>query len=139
MLLQRNTPREMRGRVFSAFYVMRDIIFLFGMAGAGLWNESDREANMLDGGAHFYNVYETADGEYVSIASYEPKFYANLLTLLGNALWCVVLAGAGWALGSSYEEAMEFESYLQEAQAASPAARTMTVRSFGTALAMLPG
>ena len=36
MLLQRNTPREMRGRVFSAFYVMRDVIFLIGMAGAGL-------------------------------------------------------------------------------------------------------
>jgi CRP-like cAMP-binding protein len=36
VLLQRNTPREMRGRVFSAFYVMRDVIFLFGMAGAGL-------------------------------------------------------------------------------------------------------
>lgn len=36
VLLQRNTPREMRGRVFSAFYVMRDIIFLAGMAGAGL-------------------------------------------------------------------------------------------------------
>jgi MFS family permease len=35
-LLQRHTPREMRGRVFSAFFVMRDIIFLFGMAGAGL-------------------------------------------------------------------------------------------------------
>ncbi|MDO8484868.1 MAG: MFS transporter [Candidatus Limnocylindrales bacterium] len=35
-LLQRNTPRDMRGRVFSAFYVMRDVIFLFGMAGAGL-------------------------------------------------------------------------------------------------------
>ena len=35
-LLQRNTPREMRGRVFSAFYVMRDVIFLTGMAGAGL-------------------------------------------------------------------------------------------------------
>jgi MFS family permease len=35
-LLQRNTPREMRGRVFSAFYVMRDVIFLVGMAGAGL-------------------------------------------------------------------------------------------------------
>lgn len=35
-LLQRHTPREMRGRVFSAFYVMRDIIFLLGMAGAGL-------------------------------------------------------------------------------------------------------
>ena len=36
VLLQRNTPREMRGRVFSAFYVMRDVIFLVGMAGAGL-------------------------------------------------------------------------------------------------------
>jgi CRP-like cAMP-binding protein/sugar phosphate permease len=36
VLLQRNTPRDMRGRVFSAFYVMRDVIFLFGMAGAGL-------------------------------------------------------------------------------------------------------
>lgn len=36
VLLQRNTPREMRGRVFSAFYVMRDVIFLLGMAGAGL-------------------------------------------------------------------------------------------------------
>ena len=35
-LLQRNTPRELRGRVFSALFVMRDVIFLFGMAGAGL-------------------------------------------------------------------------------------------------------
>ena len=36
VLLQRNTPREMRGRVFSAFYVMRDVIFVMGMAAAGL-------------------------------------------------------------------------------------------------------
>jgi MFS family permease len=36
VLLQRNTPREMRGRVFSAYYVMRDIVFVVGMAGAGL-------------------------------------------------------------------------------------------------------
>jgi MFS family permease len=36
VLLQRNTPRDMRGRVFSAYYAMRDVIFLFGMAGAGL-------------------------------------------------------------------------------------------------------
>ncbi len=36
VLLQRHTPREARGRVFSAFYVMRDVIFLVGMAGAGL-------------------------------------------------------------------------------------------------------
>ena len=36
VLLQRHTPREARGRVFSAFYVLRDVIFLIGMAGAGL-------------------------------------------------------------------------------------------------------
>ncbi len=36
VLLQRNTPRELRGRVFSSFAVMRDVVFLFGMAGAGL-------------------------------------------------------------------------------------------------------
>jgi len=35
-LLQRSTPRELRGRVFSALFVMRDVIFLLGMAGAGL-------------------------------------------------------------------------------------------------------
>jgi CRP-like cAMP-binding protein/sugar phosphate permease len=35
-LLQRHTPRELRGRVFSALFVMRDVIFLVGMAGAGL-------------------------------------------------------------------------------------------------------
>ena len=49
----------------------------FGIDAMGGWG--DRGTNLLDGGAHFYNVYETADGEYVSIASYEPKFYANLL------------------------------------------------------------
>jgi CRP-like cAMP-binding protein len=46
-LLQRNTPREMRGRVFSAFYVMRDVIFLFGMAGAGLADVIDLRAMVI--------------------------------------------------------------------------------------------
>jgi len=35
-LLQRNTPRELRGRVFATFFVIRDTTFLLGMAGAGL-------------------------------------------------------------------------------------------------------
>src|SRR5947209_3500613 len=52
----------------------------FGIDAMGGWGP--RGTNLLDGGAHFYNVYETSDGEYVSIASYEPKFYANLLALL---------------------------------------------------------
>jgi CRP-like cAMP-binding protein len=36
LLIQRQTPREMRGRVFSAFFVLRDLLFVVGMAAAGL-------------------------------------------------------------------------------------------------------
>ncbi|MDQ1457790.1 MAG: alpha-methylacyl-CoA racemase [Actinomycetota bacterium] len=53
----------------------------FGIDAMGGWGP--RGTNLLDGGAHFYNVYETADGRYVSLAAYEPKFYANLLRLIG--------------------------------------------------------
>jgi alpha-methylacyl-CoA racemase len=52
----------------------------FGLDALGSWGP--RGTNLLDGGAHFYNVYETADRAYVSIASYEPAFYANLLALI---------------------------------------------------------
>jgi alpha-methylacyl-CoA racemase len=45
--------------------------------------EEQREANVLDGGAHFYGTYETADGKFVSIGSLEPQFYALLLEKLG--------------------------------------------------------
>ena len=45
----------------------------------------ERGTNMLDTGAHFYDVYECADGEYVSIGSIEPQFYALLLEKTGLA------------------------------------------------------
>ena len=45
---------------------------------AGGWTEN-REANLLDGGAHFYGCYETADSKWISIGSIEPQFYALLL------------------------------------------------------------
>jgi alpha-methylacyl-CoA racemase len=48
----------------------------------GIWND-ERGTNMLDTGAHFYDVYETSDGAYVSIGSIEPQFYAELLRLTG--------------------------------------------------------
>jgi alpha-methylacyl-CoA racemase len=48
----------------------------------GIWND-ERGTNMLDTGAPFYDVYETADGGYVSIGSIEPQFYAELLRLTG--------------------------------------------------------
>ena len=49
----------------------------------GMHDASRRGVNMLDTGAHFYDTYECADGEYVSIGSIEPQFYAELLRLTG--------------------------------------------------------
>jgi alpha-methylacyl-CoA racemase len=51
----------------------------------GTFNEHDRGTNILDSGAHMYDVYRCADGEYISIGSLEPAFYAELLARLGLA------------------------------------------------------
>ena len=56
--------------------------FLHGMRSAGLW-EGERGTNILDGGASFYDTYETLDGRYMAVGSIEPQFYAQLLTKLG--------------------------------------------------------
>jgi alpha-methylacyl-CoA racemase len=56
--------------------------FIYGLRNIGIWQE-ERGTNMLDTGAHFYDVYETADGKYVSIGSIEPQFYAELLKHTG--------------------------------------------------------
>ena len=50
----------------------------WGMRAAGVWSD-ERDSNLLDGGAHFYDCYETKDGGWVSIGSIEPQFYALLL------------------------------------------------------------
>ncbi len=55
---------------------------VFGFFGTGGWNDQ-RGTNLLDTGAHFYDVYETADRRHVSIGSIEPQFYAELLRLSG--------------------------------------------------------
>src|SRR6266478_4632520 len=49
----------------------------FDMAAAGRWTDR-RESNFLDGGAHFYGVYECGCGRFISIGSIEPQFYALL-------------------------------------------------------------
>lgn len=51
------------------------------MAAQGLWS-GGRGGNLLDTGAPFYDVYETADGNWVSIGSLEPQFFAELLARL---------------------------------------------------------
>ncbi len=55
---------------------------IYGLRAAGVWSDQ-RGENILDTGAHYYNVYETRDGKYVAIGSIEPKFYAELLRLTG--------------------------------------------------------
>jgi alpha-methylacyl-CoA racemase len=46
--------------------------------GLGRWQDRP-EANLLDGGAHFYRCYECADGKYVAVGCLEPQFYAACL------------------------------------------------------------
>jgi alpha-methylacyl-CoA racemase len=55
---------------------------LYSLLRAGRWTEV-RGVNFLDSGAHFYDVYETADGRYFAVGAIEPQFYAELLGLLG--------------------------------------------------------
>jgi alpha-methylacyl-CoA racemase len=51
-----------------------------GFQQIGAWNAEEREANLLDGAAHFYETYECADGKYVAVGAIEPQFYAELLS-----------------------------------------------------------
>jgi alpha-methylacyl-CoA racemase len=52
-----------------------------GLYAAGAWNETPG-TNLLDSGAHFYEVYATADGGHVAVGALEPRFYRRLLELL---------------------------------------------------------
>ncbi len=54
----------------------------YGMRAMGVWSD-EREANLLDGGAHFYDTYACKDGKWVAIGSIEPQFYALLLEKTG--------------------------------------------------------
>ncbi len=54
----------------------------YGFKASGMWKE-ERRANLLDGGAHFYDTYQCSDGKWISIGSIEPQFYALLLEKTG--------------------------------------------------------
>ena len=75
------TQKSGKGQVVDA--AMTDgsaalMAIIYGLNAMGIW-EVERGTNMLDGGAHFYDAYECADGKWISIGSIEPKFYALLL------------------------------------------------------------
>ena len=80
--------RSGAGQVVDAAMVDGSAILMsmfWGFKNIGLHDENARGTNMLDSGAHFYDVYKCSDGKYVSIGSIEPQFYAQLLQLTGLA------------------------------------------------------
>jgi alpha-methylacyl-CoA racemase len=62
--------RSGRGQVVDAAMIdgAAQLMWMFhGLQAGGFWNAGERGANLLDGGAPFYDSYETADGRYVAI------------------------------------------------------------------------
>lgn len=81
-LLERQTSGK--GQVVDAAMVdgaMNLFSFLASAVHANMWGP--RGTNLLDTGAHFYEVYETSDGGYMSVGAIEPQFYAEYLDGLG--------------------------------------------------------
>ena len=79
------TARSGKGQVVDAAMVdgAASLMGIFyAMHDAGVWSEQ-RGNNLLDGGAHFYRTYETADGGYFAVGAIEAEFYSELLRLLG--------------------------------------------------------
>jgi alpha-methylacyl-CoA racemase len=55
---------------------------LHGFMNAGFWS-TRRGTNLLDGGAPFYDTYETSDARYVAVGAIEPQFYLEFVRGLG--------------------------------------------------------
>ncbi|RAY11734.1 CoA transferase [Actinomadura craniellae] len=56
--------------------------FIHAFLAGGVWQD-ERGVNMLDTGAPWYDVYETADGRHVAVGAIEPQFYAEFIRRLG--------------------------------------------------------
>ena len=54
----------------------------YGLAAAGAWSGA-RGENWLDGGAPYYDTYETADAKFIAVGAIEPKFFAELAKAIG--------------------------------------------------------
>jgi alpha-methylacyl-CoA racemase len=78
------TVRSGQGQVIDAAMVDGAALLasmIHGLRALGVWGE--RGTNLLDTGAWYYDVYETADGEYVSFGSLEPRFYQEMTRIVG--------------------------------------------------------
>ncbi len=54
----------------------------FEMTARHRWSD-DRGTNVLDGGAPYYDAYETSDGKWVAVGAVEPKFWGALVEMVG--------------------------------------------------------
>jgi alpha-methylacyl-CoA racemase len=73
-----------RGQVVDAAIVDGAAVLstmVHGFLAAGVWRD-ERGVNLLDTGAPFYDVYETADGRHMAVGALEPQFYAEFVRLL---------------------------------------------------------
>jgi alpha-methylacyl-CoA racemase len=80
-----SAARTGAGQVVDAAMVDGSAVLMaqfYGMTAAGRWSD-ERGSNLLDTGAPFYDVYESADGGYLSVGPLEPAFFAVLLDRLG--------------------------------------------------------
>ena len=74
-----------RGQVVDASMVEGASVMMtliHAMREIGMWSEPPG-TNLLDSGAHFYEVYECSDGGFIAVGALEPQFYAQLLELIG--------------------------------------------------------
>ena len=77
--------RSGTGQVIDAAMVDGSAVLMsmfWAFSAMGVHDPDSRGTNLLDTGAHFYDVYRCADDAYISIGSIEPQFYAELLRLL---------------------------------------------------------
>jgi MFS family permease len=108
LLMQRNTPRELRGRIFAAFFVGRDVVFLVGMVAAGLADAIDVEILVL----------------------------ASSLILVASAAWMQLTPGLGQP-AAEWRRAMQLLRQAPAAPSA-VAVRSATLADFDRLAARLP-
>ncbi|PIE33361.1 MAG: carnitine dehydratase [Ilumatobacter coccineus] len=78
--------RSGQGQVIDAAMIDGSAVMMtmfWALSQMGLHDPSRRGVSLLDTGAHFYDVYECSDGEYVSVGAIEPQFYDQLLAKTG--------------------------------------------------------
>jgi len=95
------TSHSSKGQVVDAAIVdgvMSLMTGLYGSLAAGLW-QLKRGTNVMDSGAPFYNVYECADGKWISVAPVEKRFFNELLGCIGIDLMEIPdrMDRSGWA------------------------------------------